>query len=92
MDTRFQRGWRPLFGYVVAASWALQSLAVSFVVVARPDQAAPLLNGLAELTAQWGFALGVTGLAVHARSRDKAARPGYTMGHGTGDLHPDARG
>lgn len=69
----WRAAWRPFFGYVVAFAWLVQSLAVAFVVLVAPEHSGTVLRGLAELTAQWLAALGVTGLAVHERTRERLA-------------------
>jgi hypothetical protein len=69
----WRAAWRPFFGYVVALAWLVQSLAVAVVVLTDPEHSGLVLRGLAELTGQWVVALGVTGLAVHERTRERLA-------------------
>jgi Holin of 3TMs, for gene-transfer release len=78
-------GWRPFWGYVTGLAWGLQSLAVVACLVGavaatiqgKTDAVTALLNGSATLagalTVQWSVALAVLGIAIKARSDDKAA-------------------
>ena len=72
-DDAFVRRWRPTFGYVVALAWGVQMAAVSWAIVAEPRAVAAILDGMASLSVMWGIALSVLGVAVHQRSKDKAA-------------------
>jgi hypothetical protein len=68
------RRWRPFFGYTVAISWGVQSIAIAIAILLAPQTAAPLLVALGEGTAtQWSIALAVLGVGIWARSRDKNA-------------------
>ncbi|MCC7427224.1 MAG: ribokinase [Alphaproteobacteria bacterium] len=73
----FVRRWRPFFGYVVACSWGVQMGAAAVVIVIAPEQAGSILSGLGALSAMWGVALGVLGVAVVKRSQDKAVEAGF---------------
>lgn len=84
----YVRRWRPTWGYVTAAAWFIQALAVLAVVIGaiwaavdgKPEVATALFNGAAtligSLTAQWGIALTVLGVSVHKRSKDKELAAG----------------
>ena len=72
----YVRRWRPTFGYAVTAAWALQMAAIAWAVVAHPSEAPAILAAAASLSAMWGVALAVLGVAVHERSRDKALAAG----------------
>lgn len=84
----YVRRWRPTWGYVTAAAWLLQALAILAVVVggiiatlhadgaaatALFDGAMKLIGGL---TVQWGLALTVLGVTAAARSKDKQVAAG----------------
>lgn len=71
-EDAYVRRWRPTFGYVVALTWTLQMGALAWAVVADPIQAPPVFEAAANMSMMWGIALGVLGVAVHQRSRDKA--------------------
>lgn len=79
----YVRRWRPTWGYVTAATWAVQALGV-FVLLGgavfatiRGDgqDAAALITHAGELigalTMQWVVALSVLGVNISSRSRDK---------------------
>lgn len=84
----YVRRWRPTWGYVTAGCWALQAVAVFVAVIGatyaactgKSVDAAQLLNGigtlLGSMTVIWGIALSVLGVAVQARSNDKAVAAG----------------
>jgi len=76
-DDAYVRRWRPTFGYVVTAAWGLQMGAIAWAVLARPVEAPAILAAAASLSAMWGVALAVLGIAVHERSRDKALASGH---------------
>ncbi len=75
-EDAYVRRWRPTFGYAVTAAWALQMAAIAWAVVAHPPDAPAILAAAASLSAMWGVALAVLGVAVHERSRDKALAAG----------------
>lgn len=84
----YVRRWRPTWGYVTAATWAVQAVAITGCLIGgvaatlNGEVAAvtALLNGAAQLagalTIQWGIALTVLGVAVHKRSTDKQTATG----------------
>ena len=76
-EDAYVRRWRPTFGYAVTVAWALQMAAIAWAVVARPAEAPAILAAAASLSAMWGVALAVLGVAVHERSRDKAVAAGH---------------
>ena len=75
-EDAYVRRWRPTFGYAVTAAWGLQMAAIAWTVVAHPADAPAILAAAASLSAMWGVALAVLGVAVHERSRDKALAAG----------------
>ena len=76
-DDNFTRRWRPMMGYAVTLTWSLQMSALSWVIVTNPAQAALVINSMAQLTALWGVALAVLGVAVVKRSEDKQTSAGF---------------
>jgi hypothetical protein len=76
-DDNYTRRWRPTMGYAVTVTWALQMGALSWVIVTDPAQAALVINAMAQLTALWGVALAVLGVAVVKRSEDKQTAAGF---------------
>lgn len=72
----FVRRWRPMFGYMVALTWAIQSVAIAWAVVASPEQAPNLINAVTALTPMWGIALSILGINISSRSRDKRCQHG----------------
>lgn len=75
-DDAFVRRWRPTFGYMVALSWALQSIAIGWTIVAAPDHAGNVAQSITALTPMWAVALAVLGVNVHNRSKDKQVSAG----------------
>lgn len=65
------RRMRPTFGYIMAFTWALQMLAVSFIVVFDTAKVAPVLEGISSLSTIWAVGLSVLGVYVYKRSEDK---------------------
>lgn len=84
----YVRRWRPTWGYVTAAAWAIQALALLVVAIGgvvvtvngQAGVAAVLFDGAANLlsavSVQWSVALGVLGVGITARSGDKRAAAG----------------
>lgn len=73
----FTRRWRPTMGYAVTIAWFLQMLALTYVIVFQIDKAPQVINAVAALTAIWGIALSVLGVAVVKRSEDKQTAAGF---------------
>lgn len=70
------RRWRPFLGYVVAATWGIQMLALSILIVAHPKEAPAVIAAMASLSAMWGVALSILGISVSKRSQDKQVAAG----------------
>lgn len=81
----YVRRWRPTFGYAVAGTWILQTVAFVAVTVyapfANPETGAALVNAvgdaLAGLGTQWAVALAVLGVNVASRTKDKMVQSGH---------------
>lgn len=80
----FVRRWRPYYGYMVATTWGLQTLAIAAAIVwasfITPEYAGEILGAVTALVgalaAHWGVALAVLGVNVAQRSRDKQVQAG----------------
>ncbi len=75
-DDAYVRRWRPTFGYLVAVSWALQSVAIGWSIIASPEQAGTVAQSITALTPMWSVALAVLGINVSKRSADKQVAAG----------------
>ncbi len=75
-DDAYVRRWRPTFGYVVALAWLAQMAGLVYSMVAAPGRAAALVEAVTAMTPLWGIALGVLGINVAKRSRDKEVAAG----------------
>lgn len=73
------RRWRPYFGYAVAISWFIQMMALSYIIIFRPEQSATVISALSELSVMWSVALSVLGVYVNKRSEDKAVAAGREL-------------
>lgn len=87
----YVRRWRPTFGYMVALTWMIQSIAIAWAMVAEPEEAANLINAVTALTPMWGIALSILGINITSRSRDKRVKQGQD-GRGLLDKLTDALG
>lgn len=67
---------RPTWLYVMCATWALQGLAVAWVIAFKTEDAAKAIDALGGLTAAWSVALAVVGVYVKSRSDDKKTAAG----------------
>ena len=74
----YVRRARPTFIYSMAASWTAQMLAMSVMIVWKPEHAAAVITAFIGLGAMWSVALAVIGVAVHKRSQDKQVAAGQT--------------
>lgn len=72
----FFRAVRPVFGYVMAITWATQMLAISWIIVTDPANAPNIINAMASMSTMWGIGLSVLGIYVYKRSQEKIAGPG----------------
>jgi hypothetical protein len=73
-EDKYVRRMRPTFGYIIAATWAAQMLAVAFVILENPEKAPVLLNALSSLDTIWTVGLSVLGIYIYKRSREKSTR------------------
>jgi hypothetical protein len=73
----YTRRWRPTMGYAVTITWSLQMSSLSWVIFTSPGAAAAVINAMAQLTALWGVALSILGVAVVKRSEDKQTAAGF---------------
>lgn len=87
---KYVRRWRPTFGYIMAATWALQIVGtvagLVYVVFTHPGNAADILTGIGEvngaMVAMWTVGLSVIGVSVWKRSDDKRVAAGGDTGPG----------
>lgn len=70
----YVRRMRPTFGYMMAATWGAQMLALAYIIVTDPAQASAVLNAMASLGTIWAVALSVLGIYVYGRSNEKIRR------------------
>jgi len=82
----YVRRMRPTFGYIIAITFGLQMLAVSYAVVFDPSRAGALISSLSDLTALWGVGLSVLGVYVYRRSGEKLAAATETPVSGAAGL------
>jgi len=68
----YVRRARPTWLYAMALTWVMQTAGISVAMVFKPELSAQIVNAVAALTGMWSVALAVVGIAVKARSDDKA--------------------
>ena len=78
----FVRRWRPTFGYLAAISWTLQSIAIAWVFIMKPEQAGDIAQAIGALTPMWSVVLAVLGISVAKRSQDKQVSAGQAPAGG----------
>jgi hypothetical protein len=69
----YVRRMRPTFGYMMAATWGAQMLALAYIIVTDPGRAGDVLNAMESLGTIWAVALSVLGIYVYQRSAEKKA-------------------
>lgn len=67
----YVRRMRPTFGYIMAASWAVQMGALGYTIVTAPALAGEVITAMASLSTIWSVGLAVLGVYVYKRSQDK---------------------
>lgn len=67
----YVRRMRPTFGYMMAATWGAQMMAIAYVIVRDPRSAGTVLNAMESLGTIWAVALSVMGIYVYQRSAEK---------------------
>ena len=82
-DSGYRAGWRPMFGYIMAFNMAVISLAFAAGIAAiiyEPANAGNISDGFAAMLASFvtifSIGLGVLGVQVHKRSKDKELAAG----------------
>jgi len=70
----FTRLMRPVFGYVVAASWGAQMFAIAFVILFKSRDAPAIINAMESLSTSWAVGLSVLGVYVYRRSSEKIGK------------------
>lgn len=85
-NDKFKSYWRPAFGWALAITWTVQTVAIvvaiCYVVFVAPEKTGEVINALAALVGalavQWSVALAVLGINISKRSQDKQAAAGVT--------------
>lgn len=75
-DGKYKTWWRPTFGYLAAGTWTIQGLAIVYAIIAQPAEAPRIIEAIAGLGMMWSVALGVLGVQINARSKDKQTATG----------------
>lgn len=68
---KYIRRMRPTFGYIMAVSWAAQTLGIAYIIIFDTQRAGYMLNAMSSLSAIWAVGLSVLGIYVYKRSEDK---------------------
>jgi len=79
--SRFERWWRPLFGYAVSLTWVLHMLTLCRVVWEDNPRAPEIIMALVETTSLWSVALGVLGISVVRETPKKRRRRSSDVNH-----------
>ncbi|MDB5491191.1 MAG: hypothetical protein JWO78_1040 [Micavibrio sp.] len=74
-EDKYVRRMRPTFGYIIAASWGAQMMAVAYVIVFRTEEANMVINAMQSMGTLWTVGLSVLGIYVYKRSEDKKFLP-----------------
>lgn len=67
----YVRRMRPTFGYIIAATWGAQMLALAYVIIFDTVQAGMVIDAMAQLSTIWGVGLSVLGIYIYKRSEEK---------------------
>lgn len=75
-EDKYVRRMRPTFGYIMAATWGAQMMAVAYVIVFETNKSFIVLNAVESLSAIWAMGLSVLGIYVYKRSEEKKIQNG----------------
>ena len=67
----YVRRMRPTFGYIMAATWAVQMGAIAYTIIKVPAKASEIITSMASMTTIWSVGLAVLGVYVYKRSQEK---------------------
>lgn len=67
----YVRRMRPTFGYIIAATWGAQMLALAYVIIFNTTEAISVIAAMAQLGTIWGIGLSVLGIYIYKRSEEK---------------------
>ena len=67
----YVRRMRPTFGYIMAATWLAQMMAVAYVIAFDTENVGKVLVGISQLSTIWTVGLAVLGIYVYRRSSEK---------------------
>lgn len=67
----YVRRMRPTFGYIIAATWGAQMLALAYIIIFDTAQAGMVIDAMAQLGTIWGVGLSVLGIYIYKRSEEK---------------------
>lgn len=73
-EDKYVRRMRPTFGYIIAATWAAQMLAIAFVILDTPEKAGTIMAAMSDLDTIWTVGLSVLGIYVFKRSKEKTRK------------------
>lgn len=77
---KWQRRWRPFWGFLSAIVFAVQMLIIGFVVITSPANAPTVITAFAALDIFWGVPLAILGITAYQRSKEKRALAGEQNG------------
>lgn len=65
------RNWRPYFGIIIASTWGIQMLSVTWAIIAEPELAPSIIGSFAALSSMWIMGFAAVGVNIHSRTKDK---------------------
>lgn len=72
-NDKYVRRMRPTFGYLMAFTWAVQMLAIAYVIIFRTPDTAYVLQAMESLGMVWMIGLSILGVYAYRRGGDKRA-------------------
>lgn len=73
-EDKYVRRMRPTFGYIMAATWGAQMLALAWTILFNPYASGDIINAMSSLSTIWSVGLAVLGVYVYKRSEEKSAK------------------
>jgi hypothetical protein len=76
---KWQRRWRPFWGFITGIAFFLQILVIMYAIVIIPLQAPGIIVALASLDIFWAVPLAILGVSAYHRGKEKRVLAGENI-------------
>lgn len=67
----YARNWRPTLGYIIAITFGIQMLSMTWAIIAEPELSAGIISSFGVLFPMWIMGFAAMGINIKSRSNDK---------------------